>query len=156
MRQPATFSVPSEIVYKTQMHLRAKGRNRHEGVVLWRGAFEPPLVSRIIVPEQETGPISFRVPLAERQRLARDLAGSGEAIVAQVHSHPREAYHSPTDDADAIPRRVGSLSLVVPDYGARRDLLDGAALFELCAGGRWCRVPLQRLRLSNAAGVEDV
>lgn len=149
MRAKATvrFDVPREVVRQTQEHLRAKGRARHEGVVLWQGTFEPPLITRVIVPEQETSAIRFRVPLAERQRIAHKLAGSGEMIVAQVHSHPCGAFHSPTDDEEAIPRRVGSLSLVIPDFCARHELLDGAALFEMRPGGSWHAVPLESLQL---------
>lgn len=155
MRARATFNVPHEVVRATQKHLRAKGRAGEEGVVLWQGTFEPPLITHVIVPQQETSAIRFRIPLAERQRIARKLAGSGEMIVAQVHSHPCGAFHSSTDDKEAIPRRVGSLSLVIPDFGARYELLDRAALFELRRGGSWHAVPLELLQLHCLHDVSD-
>jgi hypothetical protein len=132
-----SFSVPAGVVATTVAHLRAKGLEESEGVVLWQGTFDPPRITAVIVPEQETSAGRFRVPLAERQRIARMLAGTGEMIVAQVHSHPHHAFHSWIDDEEAIPRRVGSYSLVVPDFGARPHLLDDAALFELQADGSW-------------------
>jgi hypothetical protein len=142
------FTLPGEVIAATLRHLRAKGAIGHEGVVLWRGTFEPPRITAAIVPAQETGPGRFVVPLAERQRIARSLSGTGEMIVAQVHSHPRAAFHSPTDDAEAIPRRVGAYSLVIPDYGRRADLLDGAALFQLAANGTWQETNVHTFKLA--------
>ena len=36
---------------------------------------------------------------------------------AQVHSHPREAYHSDTDSAYPVATLDGSLSIVLPYFG---------------------------------------
>lgn len=141
-----TFNVPPAVVRATHDHLRHKGATHEEGVVLWRGTLDPPAITGVIVPEQETSAGRFRVPLAERQRIARKLAGTGEMIVAQVHSHPRQAFHSPIDDDEAIPRRVGAYSLVVPDFGARDDLLEDAALFQLAADSSWQTAPLDTFR----------
>jgi len=38
-------------------------------------------------------------------------------LIAQVHSHPTEAYHSEADDRFAIVTAEGGLSLVVPNFG---------------------------------------
>jgi hypothetical protein len=147
------FDVPADIARITQNHLRFKGATQEEGVVLWRGTFDPARITAAIVPAQETSAGRFRVPLAERQRITRELAGTGEAIVAQVHSHPRRAFHSPIDDEEAIPRRVGSYSLVVPDFGAREDLLDDAALFQLDDAGAWRPTSLDAFRLPRPKGL---
>ena len=96
--------------------------------------------------------VRYRNSPAERQRITRSLAGTGEMIVAQVHSHPRRAFHSPIDDEEAIPRRVGAYSLVVPDFGARDDLLDDAALFQLDAVGVWQPASLGTFRLPRRKG----
>jgi hypothetical protein len=141
------FEITPQIAEATVTHLRSKGAHWKEGVVLWRGTFDPPRITDVIVPEQETSAGRFVVPLDERQRISRNLTGTGEMIVAQVHSHPDYAFHSPIDDQEAIPRRVGSLSLVVPDFGSRADLLDGAALFRLHQDGSWRHEPLERVRL---------
>jgi hypothetical protein len=63
-------------------------------------------------------------------------------VVAQVHSHPMDAFHSCIDDAEAIPRRAGAYSLVLPNFGTRQGLLDDAALFRLDGRGRWLETPL--------------
>jgi hypothetical protein len=142
------FGIPAAVEADTLAHLRAKGREHSEGVVLWRGTFSPPRITAVIVPEQETSFGRFVAPLAERQRIARELAGTGEVIVAQVHSHADRAFHSPVDDDEAIPRRVGSYSLVVPDFGSRATVLEGAALFQLYATGRWEAVAASRFQLA--------
>jgi hypothetical protein len=146
------FDVPADVVRITRDHLRLKGATKDEGVVLWRGTFDPPRVIAAIVPEQETSAGRFRVPLAERQRITRALAGTGEMIVAQVHSHPRSAFHSPIDDEEAIPRRVGAYSLVIPDFGARDNLLEDAALFQLDAVGVWQPASLGTFVLPSPKG----
>jgi hypothetical protein len=142
-----SFAVPSEVVRTTQEHLRANGETGAEGVVLWRGTFEPPRITGAIVPVQDTSAGRFRVPLAERQRISRELAGTGELIVAQVHSHRDTAFHSWVDDEEAIPRRIGAYSLVIPDFGARDDLLDDAALYRLDDVGVWQSAPLDTFNL---------
>jgi hypothetical protein len=38
-------------------------------------------------------------------------------LIAQVHSHPNEAYHSEADDEYAIVTAEGGLSFVVPNFG---------------------------------------
>ena len=45
------------------------------------------------------------------------LHRSGLLLLAQVHSHPGEAYHSEADDRYAIVTAEGGYSLVAPDFG---------------------------------------
>jgi hypothetical protein len=136
------FVVPPEVTRTTRAHLRARAAEGTEGVVLWIGTFDPPRITRAVVPEQETSAGHFRVPLRARQQLTRELVGTGQMVVAQVHSHPMDAFHSCIDDAEAIPRRAGAYSLVLPDFGTRQGLLDDAALFRLDDRGRWLETPL--------------
>ena len=44
----------------------------------------------------------------------------GETLGGQAHSHPTDAYHSDTDDHLALVTLLGAISLVVPDFAARR------------------------------------
>lgn len=143
------FAVPKEVALLTHEHLRAKGQELSEGVVLWLGTFEPPMITRAVVPEQKTSAGRFQVPLHARQQLTRELAGSGQVLVAQVHSHPGAAFHSDVDDTESIPRRVGAFSLVIPDFGGRPHLLDGAALYCLEGTGRWLEAPLSTFSIPN-------
>src|SRR5207253_2960750 len=45
------------------------------------------------------------------------LSDRGLRLIAQVHSHPGEAYHSEADDLYAIVTTEGGFSLVVPNFG---------------------------------------
>jgi hypothetical protein len=58
----------------------------------------------------------------------KTLYERGEILGAQVHSHPTEAYHSPTDDQFPLATLIGSLSVVVPNFAreAPGDLEDWA------------------------------
>jgi hypothetical protein len=67
-------------------------------------------------------------------------------IAAQVHSHPREAFHSSADDAWAIVRHLGALSLVVPDFGLKTNVStfrDHTKVFCLAGNNRWHEVPAE-------------
>lgn len=147
-----SVQISSSIAKVTQEHLRRKGAEQAEGVVLWRGTLKPPRITTAMIPDQITSLGRFKVPLAERQRIAREQVGTGEFIVAQVHSHPERAFHSPVDDEEAIPRRVGSYSLVVPDFGSRSRLLEEAALYRLSAGGAWDPAPLETFQIQTQGG----
>ena len=72
--------------------------------------------------------------------LNRDLAASGLRLIAQVHSHPQEAYHSEADDRYAIVTAEGGLSLVVPDFGHAEAHPATWAVYRL-NGGSWRHVP---------------
>jgi hypothetical protein len=48
-------------------------------------------------------------------RLWLDLVEEGLGVRVQVHTHPAEAFHSPTDDEWPLVHTVGFLSLVIPN-----------------------------------------
>ena len=140
--------VPPTVLQGTHDALRRLGEGRREAVVLWAGAWPPRAVTRMVIPEQHQAFGRFSGTLSARGRLVLDLAAKSEALVAQVHTHPRRAFHSPLDDEEALPRRVGSFSLVIPEFAAAADLLTGAALYRLEQGGRWTEVALTSIRRS--------
>ena len=63
-----------------------------------------------------TSALHFDVPLWERLRIARQLAGCGEKLLVQLHTHPGRAFHSAVDDRLALPRHTGAISIVIPDF----------------------------------------
>jgi len=58
-------------------------------------------------------------------------------LIAQIHSHPTDAYHSETDDAIPIITTPGGLSLVVPDFARGPADLTTYAIFRLSESGDW-------------------
>jgi hypothetical protein len=106
--------------------MREFGSHGWELLVLWLGEIEPDTgkanVTRAFVPKQkaissEDG-VGYFVSGETLFQLNRDLSETGLRLIAQVHSHPRRAYHSEADDRYAIVTAEGGLSLVVPNFGS--------------------------------------
>jgi hypothetical protein len=115
--------IESHVVSFTLANLQKYGAKGLEGLVLWLGEVEGDVahVSRAIVPEQksisrESG-VGYFVEGNTLFQLNRALAQTGLRLIAQVHSHPNEAYHSEADDQYAIVTAEGGLSFVVPNFG---------------------------------------
>ena len=104
--------------------------------------------TKLVIPDQRAGraPQCF-VEVTEKGKL--DLAvglGAKEQYVARIHSHPVEAFHSATDDANPALTHDGALSIVVPFFGlGLRHGLDSCAVYRLL-GGRWIEIPAGALR----------
>lgn len=144
--------VPGDLATAAQEHLRRVGRDGLEGFALWAGrasgrVFE---VTQMIVPAQtgmrfEEG-VCVRVDGAELHRINLHLYEHGLSLIAQIHSHPGEAYHSETDDTFPIATTLGSLSLVVPDFAVRPFALADCAAYRLAGPGTWEELSLENLR----------
>lgn len=135
---------------KTVEWLRTCGEEGCEGVALWLGSVEEDIasVTTCFIPDQnpiasESG-IGYFIPPAALFAMNRYLFESGLRLVAQVHSHPTEAFHSDMDDAHAIVTAEGGFSLVVPFFAQGPVNLKTWAIYRL-RDGVWCEL-----------GVEDV
>jgi len=127
----------------TQEHLRHAGSLGAEGMVLWAGrareqAYE---VEEVLIPKQygvrtEDG-VCVVVDGDELFRINVHLHDEGRTMIAQIHSHPGDAYHSETDDAYPIVTTVGALSLVVPDFGRGPFDLARCATYRLLPDRGW-------------------
>lgn len=80
-------------------------------------------------PEAHTTEGSFHVSTAAMARIVRAAATRGLQVVGQVHTHPREAFHSGGDEEGAKIAYSGYVSLVLPDYGRHLPAFSQAALF---------------------------
>lgn len=135
--------VPRAAIAVTEKAVRAAGAYRAEAIVLWAGvrAGTEFRVIEAYIPEQQarpveagacvmvTGPALFRFNswLWERRL----------ELIAQVHSHPEEAYLSETDLEYPIATRVGNFSIVIPDFGRADLTIDDVAVFRYGAVGSW-------------------
>jgi len=111
--------VPRALVRASADALRRMSSTGVESVVLWQGSVVDPdvaVVRELVIPRQVAGPLHFNVPLEERLRLIDVVSAKGEIILAQLHTHPRAAFHSPVDDRLAIPQHVGGISIVIADF----------------------------------------
>lgn len=151
--------VPRQVLDDGQRFLRAAGATGREGMVLWVGRREGPTfeVTNLVIPQQRgirtRDGVCVVVDSDELRRLNLELYQHGLQLIAQVHSHPRRAFHSSTDDEYAIARTIGALSLVVPDFAVRAFSLDECATYRLSAAGTWDEVPRATVsRLIRVAG----
>lgn len=129
------------IIPQTEEVLRKYGEQGCEGLVLWAGVVDgqTAIVQQIIVPQQnairdETG-VGYFVEGPILFKLSKHLEKEKLRLIAQVHSHPTEAYHSETDDRYAIVTENGGFSLVVPDFARRPMTLAECAIYRLRRGG---------------------
>jgi hypothetical protein len=135
------YRVPNAIILATAKALRDESMGIRESVALWQGRVlsgTDAEVTKLHVPRQITGPLHFNVPLDERLRLVREVSRENEFILVQLHTHPREAFHSDVDDRLAITKHTGAISIVVADFGRRwnGDLVQTSVNRNLGAG-RW-------------------
>lgn len=112
------FHVPFAILDHSLEVLRRQGWRGHEGVALWAGQFHGDgfRISRVIIPEQFTGRLFYRISSDETFRILDQISGDGLVIPIQIHSHPEEAFHSEVDDEDAFIRQENAVSIVVPKF----------------------------------------
>ena len=134
------------IVSQTLSCLQAGGADNCETVVLWLGRRSKgdQVVVEVFRPQQNVDVDLFHIPPEGMRSLLAHLRDRRLQILAQVHSHPRLAFHSKADDEWAIVRHLGAISIVIPWFAARTttsSLLRDAAAFELDDNNEWKQVP---------------
>ena len=135
--------VPRDVVEAIQQHLREAGSTHCEGVAFWAGriAAEVFEVHAALVPAQiqtrSADGVAVMITGDELFRMNVWLHKNRMTVVAQLHSHPGEAYHSDTDNDYSIVTQAGGLSIVVPDFAHGPFSLDTAAVYRLDAQGAW-------------------
>jgi len=135
--------VPLPCINEVCTFLRKRGRSNLEGVALWAGiitdtTFE---VKKTIIPEQEAYILDegllYSVDGEELHRINVWLYANKMTLIAQIHSHPRRAYHSETDDQYPIIAVNGGLSIVIPDFAFRPFSLRDWAIYRLYPQRMW-------------------
>lgn len=139
------LNCPGSLIDETLAHLREGGSQNCETVVLWLGTERDGVaaVHEVYRPEQEVEVDRFRLPAHSVRAMMGRIRETRLHIVAQIHSHPGRAFHSKADDAWAIVRRVGAISIVVPFFaqGAdRSNFGDRSATYQLNNANRWAEV----------------
>lgn len=102
--------------------LKEVGDKSFEAVALFAGNTEgnTALIKKVICPLQEGSRskqgLLYTVEGEELHRINVWLYKNKLKLIAQIHSHPNEAFHSETDDKFPIVCTFGGLSIVVPDF----------------------------------------
>lgn len=103
----------------------------HEGITYLYGRTDghTTLAVGAIRPEAETTKGSFSVSSVEMARLVKEIRYRGLQLISQLHTHPRQAYHSDGDVEGLKLICDGYVSVVLPDYGAYLPSFQEAAFF---------------------------
>ncbi|MGN6400704.1 MAG: hypothetical protein ACTHMD_09630 [Flavisolibacter sp.] len=108
------LEISTELLQHTLQLLKESPKK--ERVVLWFGKKENDTysVKEVHLPFQITEEDSFFIPPEGMEQIMNRLRPNRLIIVAQIHTHPFEAYHSEADDTWAIVRHLNAYSLVIP------------------------------------------
>jgi hypothetical protein len=146
------LQVPMTCVESVYRHLRAMGEQGVEGVALWTGQTQGRIfeVQTTIVPAQTASQLEsgllYTVDADELYRVNQWLYENKQTLVAQLHSHPGEAYHSEMDDRYPIIAMLGGVSIVIPDFGFNAFSLDDWAVYRLSPEKIWVDLPRPTIR----------
>jgi hypothetical protein len=135
--------VSRELIDHTYRILRVAGQKGCEAFVLWLGQKERDVftVTESLAPAQTAYKTSLgvcvKVAEDELHRLNVYLHENRLQLIAQIHSHPREAYHSDTDDSYPIATTIGCVSIVIPNFASGNFLSDRVAIYRLQSDQQW-------------------
>lgn len=150
------LSVREEHLLATREFLRQMGKKHLEGLLIWAGVVQGEAceIRSVIAPRQSSisTPTGLLLSLDDESLhdLNQLLYESGLRLIAQVHSHGEDAYHSETDNEYSVVTALGGWSIVVPHFASSDDLLKGVAVFRLTRGG-W--IELSDVEISNSIEV---
>ena len=148
----AKITVSEAVMKKTISHLQSNGERGDEAFVLWVGTQSGLVfnVSDAVVPQQVAHRtpqgVYVTIPGEELHRINVWLFEQKLQLIAQVHSHPSDAFHSDLDDALPIATRAGSLSVVIPNFGLDGFSYSETAVFQLNDKAIWERLSEARFR----------
>jgi hypothetical protein len=137
------IKIPKSLLNTSLSEIKNKALDKHEGFALWlgrRSGEAAGLVTEVFVPEYNSGALFYRITDIGDEQLIRHLKDKKLVVLAQIHSHPEEAFHSKTDDELATVNYIGGLSFVVPDFGLTTDTLNfskRSKVYKLEHGGFW-------------------
>lgn len=146
----SVYRLPHRILDETFAHFRGCGRGKRECQVLWISPWDASeTITKVVHPKHESHIGGFNLHDYWLNDFWLTLARENMGIRIQVHTHPAEAFHSPTDDAFPIIHTVGFLSLVIPNFALGPTSFLDAYLTEIQADGHWCEVSIaERLILT--------
>ncbi|MFX0008911.1 MAG: hypothetical protein ACFE9R_01240 [Candidatus Hermodarchaeota archaeon] len=114
------INLPYSIIEKTINFFRDLGQDSLEACVIWVGEEQHDLfeVRDVWFPRQENTIISYYIPAIEVHYFNVKLNKNNYSAIAQLHTHPGDAFHSTVDDEHTILSLPGSFSIVFPNFGS--------------------------------------
>ena len=113
------FAVATSVLDIMREHLQHHGVQGNEGALCWAGTVvgDAALVTTaLLFCDAEHGG-GIHVSSAHTGLLYAHCHARGLTLLAQVHSHPFGAFHSPVDEQSPHSAELGFLSIVVPNFG---------------------------------------
>lgn len=132
--------IPSLILDRTLDELKKISSSEREAFVLWLGNRMSNRIKEMYVPEYVSGKNYYQITDNGNSDLFIHLKQNKLSVLAQIHTHPREAFHSFADDKMATVAHVGGLSFVLPDFATNTTLMtfsDLVKTFRLSHTGEW-------------------
>jgi hypothetical protein len=123
--------------------LRERGSLGLEAFSLWAGTADGEVFNvRVNIVPAQAGHVSAQgvsvyVGPDELHRLNIWLYEKKMSLIAQIHTHPSEAYHSELDDAYPIATTTGCISIVIPDFARHSFSAGRCAVYRLNALRQW-------------------
>ena len=113
------FYVPTAVLRETQRFIEEHGAERTEAYVFWAGAVADgeAYITTCVYPTANARHGGVKVSLRKMTEINLELRDRDQLVLAQVHSHPGVARHSPVDEEKAVSFHEGFVSIVVPDFG---------------------------------------
>jgi hypothetical protein len=137
------YRLKGEMLEDTFKQFRECGCGRHECQVLWLSSWDSlGDITRVVHPRHEAHLGGFVLDDQWLSDFWLELGNANMGIRVQVHTHPAEAFHSPTDDEFPIIHKPGFLSLVIPNFGLGPVGFNEAYLTEIQPDGRWQEVAI--------------
>jgi proteasome lid subunit RPN8/RPN11 len=145
------ITIPKNFIEGIYSEFQETGKAGYERLALFAGkkdgsAFQ---VTHVIYPKQylRKGPlgVSFHIDGSELERIWDWLYENNCSLIGQIHSHPKEAYHSEADDQLAIITTFGGVSIVVPNFGNSDSNLNGSAFYRLLPHTGWTQLTLSEI-----------
>jgi hypothetical protein len=134
----SVLRLPRPVLDSSFRQLRDCGAGRAECVVYWCASLDQPdLLTRVVHPVHRAGSAGYEVDSAWVTQFFLDLRSTRQTVRVQVHTHPREAGHSRTDDRFSLVPAAGFLSLVIPCFASGPTGFAGTALVQMQPDGVW-------------------
>lgn len=133
------FIITQDIIKKTKTVLVEAGKHRNEGLVFWSGTLNGDCanIKTVICPKNIATSVSATLSNEGVAYIHNTIRKNNEFLFAQVHSHPGIAFHSKSDNCEAISYKTGFISIVVPYFGKYMEELSSCAVFEHIGKSIW-------------------
>jgi hypothetical protein len=131
-------TVSESLLREALARLRQCGRGRYECVCWLTGPLaHPGILDQLLHPRHHASAGHYEIHGGWLNDTFLALAHTGRELRAQLHTHPREAYHSSIDDAYPAVRTPGFLSIVIPRFARDATNLTGAHIARVGEDGNW-------------------